>query len=128
MSQKLTVKTALKATEALWSELAESGNNHKPKTRFINDCPCCQYVLEQTNQVPLCAEKGLCRSSKIFETHRALCPLRSLWPDGCLTAGSPYLKWVMAGRKKATRVLAKQIADAAKAELKKLAGSWRAAA
>jgi hypothetical protein len=123
VTEKLTGKTALEATEAIWRKLSENGNNHKPDTEFVSNCPCCEYVMQQVGRMPECADKGVYIPWKTFNAHLALCPLKTLWPEGCRGPASPYELWFESAKRdaKARRQYAKQIADAAKAELERLA-------
>lgn len=53
---KLTRRQALIETRKIWRALAKTGAQSKKSVRgverFINRCPCCQFVTERTGRVP----------------------------------------------------------------------------
>ena len=116
---KLTKRSALVATEKLWRKLENCNNEDGfgpsalkgqfvPDGKYVHNCPCCEYVCQTTGQTPG-FNADACR----------YCPLIKLWPDTCVRG--PYREWEHAISKgESGRRYAKQIADAAKRELKKL--------
>jgi len=114
--EKLTKKQALFLCWQLWEWLAETGcavkddwphwewNKGKVKGMF-NACPCCEYQRQQ-------GKEGIsCRSD---------CPLKTLWPKGCLHRLSPYAKWDHTLSTQSRKNHARAIADVAKKEYMKL--------
>lgn len=78
---------------------------------MCNHCPCCQYAQERSPH-------GACST----------CPLLSLWPRGCETdtEDTPWERWRDAWEGDEgvdiRRQAAKEIADAAEAELARMEG------
>lgn len=83
----LTKKEALKACVKGWNELAESGSPRKTSsslTKYLNACPCCQYVKEVTNTSILDLPSTNCKLH---------CPMFSVWPRNCTQPRSLYKNW-----------------------------------
>lgn len=84
----MSEKDALQETKSLWIEMRD--NNCKSwadKKRFLDqyyhsDCPCCEYVKQNHPDVK---EWGYYDNDCI-----QYCPLKSLWPKGCVFKDSVY--------------------------------------
>lgn len=124
---KLTRKKALEICRDLWRWLASSQYTSKREWSgwdklpdMAYDCPCCQYVRNKTGELTLagmpCAQRDV-TGDELFSKCVALCPLGSLWPDGCQSPHSPFAKWNLGRNVKANATL---IANAASAELAKM--------
>lgn len=121
---KLTRKKALEICRDLWRWLAKDPDRMKEewpgwKTtgRMAHDCPCCQYVttkLKSCGEMP-CRDIGDSVTPVDFAKAIALCPLKTLWPDGCCNSG-PFDEW---WRRESEQANAAKIANACTLELKK---------
>jgi hypothetical protein len=90
----------------------------------INLCSCCEFVnnhtaIETKNNFP-CGNTDKDELKEFYhyslESGRRqiqLCPLKSLWPQGCEHSSSPYTMWQEAEDEKERKEAAQQIADAA---------------
>lgn len=118
---KLTKKKALELCRDMWTQLASNGDAMKPDTKFQYNCPCCEYVCQQ---IP--SERGLgmsCGGDGGVDGNDPvlkLCPLRPLWPHGCCADKSPFWEWCNSPLAKNRKRHALTIANACRAELKKI--------
>lgn len=71
----------------------------------VNCCPCCQFAAYET-------AFGTATNCK-------KCPLRSLWPHGCVVTDSPYNQWLEHVGEWEGAQAALQIATAAQAAINK---------
>lgn len=126
----MTKREALEHTIIIWDWLADNPGKNKWDCPLVNKkwpygCPCCEYVYFTTNLTP-----GVNCHKPDSET-LGYCPLKNFWPKGCDDDSSPYNKWgEMTVRlqeetpdndeaDKCSKY-AKEIADAARAELANL--------
>jgi len=114
-TKPLTVRQALLATRRIWTALAKSGADVKPKSahEYLHRCPCCELVNEKHS-----LNADMTCSGYLGECDKEIlksCPLKSLWPNGCeneVTHNiSPYAKWRfrssgVTGRKQAAATIA----------------------
>lgn len=79
----MTRLQAIKETWLLWDRICEEELNCKPKTNFLYDCPCCQYVYDLDD----IDNRGMalhdCRQ----------CPLFDLWGSTCQSDDSVFSLW-----------------------------------
>lgn len=120
--EKLTKKTALMECLEVWSQLAKSGDDDKPAyaENFENRCPCCEYVCQQD---PMQRDAIKCGSDMPERNDRYslnLCPLSSLWPNGCCVDGSPYVRWQMGGTEEERKQAAQEIVHGCEIELSEI--------
>ena len=56
----------------------------------VSFCYCCEYVWNHNgHQVPAC-----CGASRVANKEDLdLCPLKTLWPKGCMDESSPFKRW-----------------------------------
>ena len=85
----MTKATALLETHKMWLQMAieeeESGEiAAKPKTKYLHDCACCQYVFDIGDSKS---------TSMKFHDCKKLCPMIPVWPYGCERQPSPYVDW-----------------------------------
>jgi hypothetical protein len=127
--EKLTKRQALEHAIALWKWLERHPAQPKSAYPETGDwdsyCPCCQYVCDHSGERANC-EWGPDHQAPITRKQLAMCPLVGLWPSGCLDRKSPYRLWIGNGDLRASvlgdrRKFARQIWEAAQAELEKLA-------
>lgn len=87
----LTKDATIELSASLWNEVAETG---KTKEEILYDwqfdpmlyyCPCCEYVRQKYPKLDVGYPGLQCLK---------VCPLRSLWPTGCITEGELYLNYV----------------------------------
>ena len=130
----MTKKQALEITRDLWTWLEKTGSSVKGDWPGWNqvggmhhNCPCCHLVLEQLGVerswpddfTPMkCASNVSMDETNWFAWH-SLCPLKSLWPNGCEAEG-PFRGWDDANGCLDRRHYAAEIRDAAIAELEKM--------
>ena len=90
---RLTRDAAIELSASLWREVAETGKTKEEILYdwqfdpMLHDCPCCEYVRQKYPR--LCVGYPELRCRKI-------CPLRSLWPTGCITEGELYMNYLRA--------------------------------
>ena len=88
LSNPLTEYEALVKTRYVWDFLARSPEVLYKAEAYkilclrtdVNFCPCCQHAAYMT-------PKGIA-------TDCSKCPLRSLWPYGCVRYDTPYTQWL----------------------------------
>lgn len=114
--KKLTKNTALLFTLDLWNKLAKSGSFEKSSVKRVTDgkdsvriekfwfeCPCCHFVTQEFGEylgiggdsyMP-CSDPESCESGHEEDASSMLnaCPLKQLWPNGCLAHPSPFADW-----------------------------------
>jgi len=124
MKTRLSKRAALRMTASLWRWLSlntsqgkESWPGWTSDNLCVSACPCCEYVKQRTGHNPTCA--GFSRRDNAF-TDREKCPLKTLWPEGCVDG--VFGDWHRSERVSLKRraELARLISNAAKNELKKL--------
>lgn len=113
---ELTLKLSLQQTQALWLWLANNPDKDKydwPRWTINggqvlgHGCPCCSYMIAHASD----SNKSGC----------TICPLISIWPDGCMRGDSVLLTWFDSSRNHKTRAkAARVISKAAGKALKRL--------
>ena len=89
---RLTRDAAIELSASLWNEVAETGKTKEEILYdwqfdpMLHDCPCCEYVSQEYPRLYVGYPELRCRK---------VCPLRSLWPTGCITEGELYLNYVI---------------------------------
>jgi hypothetical protein len=122
----MTKRKSLELCVEMWSGLAKNGAKQKPTTNLENDCACCEYVCQlfpsERDGMSCGMSCGGHGENGVDTEVIKFCPLKSLWPDGCCHAGSPFLEWVHAINKSPSirRRFARVITDGARKALREL--------
>jgi hypothetical protein len=95
-----TSRDALVACIALWKWLARNPDSRKDDwpgwdrlDRCASGCPCCQYVKNEAfSRYPAVGWNADCSVGGLTYA-LSLCPLKSLWPKGCMDLSSPFFAW-----------------------------------
>lgn len=88
---RLTRDAAIELSTSVWNEVAETGKiMEEILTEYgfdsmLHDCPCCEYVSQEYPNLLVGYPGVQCLK---------VCPLRSLWPTGCMTDGELYMNYV----------------------------------
>lgn len=129
---KLTKRQALEICRDLWDWLAANPDSHKEDwpgwtslRPFAHDCPCCERVLRELGRPEdddymhcTSPEGGSETQDKVRVEMLDLCPLKSLWPNGCCNLPSPFIQWATYRHDPSRREqCARAIADACRKEL-----------
>jgi len=106
----ITKLQALLESMVLWEDMAETGKANKKDSKVwdinggtipsrSNDCPCCEYVIQQEGDV----EDEMCKKS---------CPAYAIWGNQrCDARSSIYRKWREANTSEERKLYASEIAQ-----------------
>lgn len=90
---ELTKDAAIELSASLWLKVVETGKTKEEILYewgfdpMMHNCPCCEYVSNKFPRIETGSPDFYCRR---------YCPLKSLWPFGCVSNGALYSRYIQA--------------------------------
>ena len=105
MEKKMTLKECKETCIKMWKELAKNGDSSKPHTTFLNDCACCEYTMQNSENQDKNKDCRICPIEWFPKRGIKVTP----YTAQCLILLSPYYNWGTTYSKKMRKIYAKEI-------------------
>lgn len=89
----------------IWQELAETGSGYKPDTDYLNNCPCCEYVVQFGKDVDMCLKCEYCPVQWLPSNSRR----SDVVQGACQTVDSPFHTWEDTRGVRSRKIQAKEV-------------------